>query len=191
LKKGSLESEKLKLIDRAARRMESVIKHLRVFARADESALSAVNLNRVIEDAFIMVKQFLKRYPAVEASLDLKTLPPVTGSAGRLEQVFINLITNAKDAMPEGGVITISTGCVRKGARKYVIATFRDTGTGIPEEFGDRIFDPFFTTKQPGKGTGLGLSISRDIIKDHGGELRVLSTGREGTAFEITLPARA
>jgi PAS domain S-box-containing protein len=186
--RGSREYDKLKLIDRAARKMESVVKHMRLFARADEKVLSAVDLNRVIKDALIMVKEQSKKH-SVRLRLELQKIPPVTGCASRLEQVVINLITNANDAMPGGGMLTISTGSFDKQGRRFVRATFRDTGTGIPEEVRRRIFDPFFTTKEAGKGTGLGLSISQGIISDHKGEISVRSKPGEGTTFEITLPA--
>lgn len=181
------EYEKMKLIDGAARRMEGFVKHLKAFTKVEEAALSDVDLNRVIDDAFIMVKQYLNRPRFVQVRFELSKLPKVVGSAHSLEQVFINLMTNAKDAMPEGGVITVSTDCVEREGRRFVRATLMDTGAGMPEETIGRIFDPFFTTRD--KGIGLGLSISHDIIRDHKGEIRVESGRGEGTKFEIMLPS--
>ena len=118
----------------------------------------------------------------------------ITGS-NRLEQVFLNLITNAKDAMEEkgGGVLTVTTQAIseREGHKENaerVKIIFSDTGTGIPEEIIDKIFDPFFSTKEVGKGTGLGLSIGYSIVKEHGGTITAESTVGIGTRFIIEFP---
>ena len=119
-------------------------------------------------------------------------LPKIWGDANQLEQVFLNLISNARDAM--GKVdrkreLTMSTGLIlRKGWNDMEIS-FKDTGSGIPEENLDKIFEPFFSTKQVGKGTGLGLSICYGIIEAHGGRIEVESKLDEGTTFRVILPA--
>jgi CheY-like chemotaxis protein len=123
----------------------------------------------------------------------------ISGDATQLHQVIMNLCVNARDAMPEGGILSISAENLlidENYARmnidakvgQYVVITVSDTGTGIPPEILDRIFDPFFTTKQPGKGTGLGLSTSLAIVKSHGGFINVYSEVGKGTVFKVYLP---
>jgi len=106
------------------------------------------------------------------------------GSETQLSQVFLNLIVNASQAMPQGGDITIHTQC----HQDQCIIRVEDTGPGISEEIQENIFEPFFTTKAVGEGTGLGLAISQDIIRRHGGEITVQSQPGKGTIFTISLP---
>ena len=128
--------------------------------------------------------------------LDLNDdLPPIMGDMNRLEQVFINLVINARNAMEEKkkqfvereteNILTIKS--FQKDGQ--VVVTVTDTGTGIPDNMKDKIFEPFFTTRQVGKGTGLGLSISYGIVKDYGGTIEVESEVGKGTSFKITFPA--
>jgi len=124
-----------------------------------------------------------------EANIDIETrfdmeIPKVMGSTNQLRQVLLNLIRNAKEAMPQGGILSLET--MRQNAR--VVIHIRDTGIGIPEEVQDKIFEAFFTTKQEVKGVGLGLSVCYGIIKDHGGEIRVESEEGRGSTFSIILP---
>ncbi|MBI5970654.1 MAG: hypothetical protein HY884_05820 [Deltaproteobacteria bacterium] len=184
----SQDHEKLKLIVEASNKMEQVIKHLMIFARSETLAFKPVDINNLINDVFPMVKELLVS-GSVEIVLDLKPVPTVLGSAGRLEQVVINIVANAKDAMPDGGRLTISSFTEVRGKQTFARLAVSDTGCGIPEDVKERIFDPFFTTKEAGKGTGLGLSISYGIIKEHGGEITVESAAGKGTAFHITIPA--
>lgn len=185
---ASPQHEKARLIADASTRMEKVIKHLSVFSRLEGPQFQYFDLNSVIKDAFIILKESLAT-SRIEVKVELAPLPPVLGSPTRLEQVVINLVTNAKDAMPEGGTLYIKTESFESGGKRMNRATFRDSGHGIPEEHLKRIFDPFFTTKEVGKGTGLGLSISYGIVQEHKGELTVESRPGEGAAFHITLPA--
>ncbi len=182
------EHEKLKLIAESARRMESVIRHLRVFSRVDAEEFSPIDLNSVIRDAFVMVAEVLKSH-SIEVRLSLGPLPPVMGSANRLEQVVINLVNNAKDAMEGGGVLDISTQAVDCGGHRLATLAVKDNGCGIPDGVIGKVFDPFYTTKAAGKGTGLGLSISYSIIKEHKGEITVESSPAKGTSFVISIPA--
>ena len=182
--------KKLRLIESSTRKMEQIINHLRVFSRVDEGELSPVNLNEVIEDALIFTRELLKK-DSVEIYLRLGQGCKVMGCAGRLEQVVINLITNARDAMAGGGRLCIDTQVVGEGKKKFVMVSFRDSGHGVPPDIRGRLFEPFFTTKGPGKGTGLGLSISYGIIKEHGGEISLCSGEAGcGAEFRIMLPAR-
>ncbi|MBI5234329.1 MAG: hypothetical protein HY880_08240 [Deltaproteobacteria bacterium] len=186
---GTTQHEKLGLIINAAKKMERLIKHLRVFSRLDEPEFETVDFNKVIEDSFLMVRQMLQS-DGVEVSTMLNPLPLIRGSGPRLEQVVINLITNARDAMPEGGVCDITTDVLLVDGEPFVRARFSDTGRGIPEHIVHRIFEPFFTTKGREKGTGLGLSISYAIIKEHGGEITVKTSLGKGATFEVLLPAK-
>ena len=120
---------------------------------------------------------------AVEKRL-CETLPSVMGNANYLQQVFLNLLINARDAMPEGGKVTVAT--ETKGFK--VLIHVADTGTGISKENLDKMFTPFFTTKEAGKGTGLGLSICNKIVSQHRGEIKVKTEVNVGTTFSVVLP---
>src|SRR6185503_928798 len=113
-------------------------------------------------------------------------LPRIRGNENRIQQVFFNLILNARDAMPSGGWLTLAT---RSDDNDTVIVEVRDTGMGIKREDVKRIYDPFFTTKGIGRGTGLGLSVSYGILQEHGGAIFVDSSPGQGTTFQVTLPA--
>jgi len=140
----------------------------------------------VIERALSLMQEQL-RGRDIEIDLDLSPAAPVVvGNAIQLEQVFINLLTNARDAMADSPrkMVRISTRVVHD----VVDLVFSDTGSGIPEGLEQRIFDPFFTTKEVGQGTGLGLSITYGIIKDHGGTIAVANRPQGGAVFQIRLP---
>ncbi len=179
---------KLELINRATEKMENVISHLRMFSRIDKAVQKPVDLNRVVEDAFLIAEEMLKKR-GINVVKRLTPLPSIMGNRGALEQVVINLISNAKDAMPHGGTLTISTDRVEKEGRTYIRLAVEDTGCGIPDEVLPRIFEPFFTTKDVDRGTGLGLSISYGIVKEHEGEILVDSRMGKGTTFSVLLPA--
>jgi len=172
-------------VDRAS----GIIKHMREFARIADTKAEKVDVNKPIRDVFKILGQQLK-LREIELELDLdEKLPPIMADSNKLEQVFINLVTNARHAMEEK-----SPGSTRLLQIKSsfdngdVIVSVSDTGSGIPNDIIDRIFDPFFTTKQVGKGTGLGLSISYGIVKDYGGAIRVKSEVGKGTTFELRFP---
>jgi two-component system NtrC family sensor kinase len=144
-----------------------------------------VSLNGLVEDTLLLVeKQAGKEGIAVKHTLD-PALPPVWGDENALQQVLVNLLTNARDALAAGGEIRIAT-CAAGSDGKTVKLVVSDTGPGIPPEVLPRIFDPFFTTKA--RGTGLGLSVSYGIVRDHKGTLEVESRPGEGTTFVLTLP---
>ncbi len=180
--------ERIKLIADASRKMELIIKHLSVFSRTEATENKLLDLNGVIEEAHIIVRQLLAG-GSVKLDLDLGAPPMVAGSANRLEQVIINLVMNAKDAMPNGGTLRITTRALLQNGRAWARMSFQDTGHGIAANILPRIFNPFYTTKEAGKGTGLGLSISHRIIKEHLGEIAVESEPGKGCVFHITLPA--
>ena len=163
-----------------------IISHLRTFGRAAPASREAISLRQVIERALSLMQEQL-RLREIEVTVDLGPVEPVVlGNAIQLEQVFINLLTNARDAVAGSPrkAIWIS-GSARSGV---VEVAFADTGPGIPAGLERRIFDPFFTTKDVGKGTGLGLSITYGIIKEHGGTISVVSAPGEGATFLIHLP---
>jgi histidine kinase len=178
-------------VDRASR----IIQHLREFGRKSDLAKEHVDINECIEGAFMMLgRQLEVRGIAAHLQLGAK-LPTILADRNRIEQVFINLILNARDAIEEKQ----KQGADDQGAmalwlRSYVrldqvVVTFRDNGCGIPEDIQTQIFDPFFTTKEVGKGTGLGLSISYGIIQDYAGSIQVESALNKGTTFTISFPA--
>jgi len=163
-----------------------IISHLRTFGRAAPAIRESVLLREVIERALSLMQEQL-RLRNVEVVLDLGSENPrVLGNAIQREQVFINLLTNARDAVAESPRKAIwITGSL---AATRVEIAFADSGYGIPPGLEGRIFDPFFTTKEVGKGTGLGLSITYGIIKEHGGTISVKSQPGHGATFLIQLP---
>ncbi|HDD45141.1 MAG TPA: PAS domain S-box protein [Candidatus Desulfofervidus auxilii] len=172
-------------VDRASQ----IINHLREFARVSDIEAHEVNINEPIRNVFKILGQQL-RLRQIEVELDLdENLPPIMADSNRLEQVFINLVTNARDAIeekPSGDKLLKIKSFLDKND---VVVTVSDSGKGIPRNIMDRIFEPFFTTKEIGKGTGLGLSISYAIIRDYGGSITVESEEGVGTTFELRFPA--
>ncbi len=184
---GSL-AEKLRLITEASDRMEEMICHVGVYARADRPGSEPVDVNEVVRGAFLMLRDMLHTH-SVRVETDLRPLPTVSGFPNRLEQVIINLSVNARDAMPAGGILSVATRARERRGRPHALITVTDTGHGIPEELASKIFDPFFTTKPAGQGTGLGLSISREIVREHKGEIECESSDGAGATFRVWLPA--
>jgi signal transduction histidine kinase len=166
-------------------RIQQIVKGLRDFARLDESELKEADLNEGIRSTVAII-QSQARKQGVELAVDLQPLPQVTCYPAKVNQVVLNLLTNALDACSGGGKVTVHTAPADGGVEIRV----SDTGRGIDPAVRDKIFDPFFTTKPPGHGTGLGLSISYGIVQDHGGRLTFDSTPGEGTRFTVSLPLR-
>jgi two-component system NtrC family sensor kinase len=175
----------LRQINKQGIRCKQITQKLLSFARKTDPQLRPVQLNDVIREVVPFAEQRAK-YANVKIQLELAShLPEVYASSLEFEQVLLNLINNAVDAMsPEGGTLTIAT----RVTGKDVVADVADTGRGIPEGDLARIFDPFFTTKPVGKGTGLGLSICYGIIKKMGGDITVESTVGVGTTFHVRIP---
>jgi two-component system NtrC family sensor kinase len=177
-----------KLIERTReglRRIERIVKDLRLFARIDEGEWNEVDLNPGIESSLNMVQGYARKR-GVRCSSELEPLPPIRCQAARVHQVIVNLLMNAIDACQPEGSVTVRTGALPedKGVRIEVA----DTGSGIDPAIRERIFDPFFTTKPVGEGTGLGLSISYGIVHEHHGSIDVESTPGRGTCFTVRLP---
>lgn len=200
--KNALETEyllkKLNAIENNTKRMMIIINHLRTFSRQTSSEYTPVNVNKILQNSFLMIGEQLS-LRNIKVLQDLfNDLPKVQGNANQLEQVFLNLLANARDAVEatfeaQGGGTQLQkklviTTQVSGDENETVEILVKDTGCGIPQEALKSIFDPFYTTKEVGKGTGLGLSISYGIIQDHKGEIDVAETGPEGTTFRIRLP---
>ncbi|MFH1654584.1 MAG: ATP-binding protein [Pseudomonadota bacterium] len=177
--------EDLKEIEKAALRCKKIVADLLDYSRASrEQERCPVDLNGLLERIFPFIKGELTSYNVNFNFEEGKGIPPVIGNPDRLQQVFLNLMTNACHSMPHGGKLSVRTSQKDSAVRIEV----EDSGVGIPEKDMNKIFDPFFTTKEPGKGTGLGLSISYRIIKEHGGRIEAKSEEGKGTLFSVELP---
>lgn len=195
LKKGTLDDANLnKYIESVlanSKRMMKIIDHLRTFSRRSSTDFEPVDVNKVINDSFYLVSEQLRLHDiAVDIHLADPT-PWVLGEANQLEQVILNLVSNARDSLDsyrtDNKRLTITTRLSQEdGAFAEILVA--DNGHGIPEDVAKLIFDPFYTTKEEGKGTGLGLSISYGIINDHKGVIDIAQTSEDGTTMRIRLP---
>jgi signal transduction histidine kinase len=168
-----------------AQRIADIVVGLRNFSRVDDAEMSQLDLNEALEATLRIAWNEIKY--KCEVIKDYAPLPPIPCRGGQINQVFLNLLINAAQAIEERGLITITTR-VQDG---FVTVAVADTGKGIVPELQSRIFDPFFTTKEIGKGTGLGLSISHAIIAKHGGRIQVQSEPGHGACFTLFLPIAA
>jgi PAS domain S-box-containing protein len=174
--------EDLKVLHRHAQRVATITTGLLSFARQSPQERTLVDLNGVVGDVLVLLGRQLERQ-GVQVHRDLEpSLPPVLGHANALQQVVLNLVTNAAQAMPTGGEVTITTALERATIRLAVI----DNGPGIAPEHLPHVFEPFFTTKPA--GTGLGLSVTYGILNDHNATVDVESTPGQGTRFVLTFP---
>jgi two-component system NtrC family sensor kinase len=177
----------LEKIERQTFRAAKIVNGLLNLARPAQTDTGPVDINAVINDVLSLLEHQL-RTGRIQVRKELAAgAPVVQGIEYKLQQVFLNLFLNARDAMPRGGWLTIVTRMDREGARIEV----NDTGSGIPADQMSRIYDPFFTTKELGKGTGLGLSITYGIVQEHGGTITCESNEGQGTRFALTLPLAA
>jgi signal transduction histidine kinase len=174
----------LEKIHRQTSRASSIVNNLLNFARVSDARFAEIDLPRVIDDTLQLLEAQLRNTNIEVVRRYAEYLPSAFGNAPKLQQVFMNLILNARDAMPRGGRLEISVSADDHAA----IVLFRDSGVGIAQENLHKIYDPFFTTKQIGQGTGLGLAVSFGIIQDHGGHIQVESQPGQGTAFYLSLP---
>ena len=177
-------SQYLDMMDEGLSHASGVIEKLLGFARKQQSGLAPVVLNDAVDSVLRLVNFRLERKNIILETKLAANLPPVQADRQLIQEVIMNLLINAVDAVPDQGFIQIKTLC----AAGSVLLTVHDQGHGIPQNIQDQIFDPFFTTKDTGEGTGLGLSISMGIIQAHGGVLEVSSSPETGTTFTIQLP---
>jgi hypothetical protein len=186
-KQVSDDSQKSMILDKIAKqtfRASEIVNSLLNFSRTSTTSLGDVNLNRVIQETLSLLEHQLQK-SGIQVKTDFDPgLPPVHGNAGQLQQVFLNLFLNARDAMSAGGALEVRTWPEGSGARAEVA----DTGHGIAPEHLHRIYDPFFTTKAVRKGTGLGLSVTYGIIQEHGGSIEVFNRPGGGATFRLELP---
>jgi signal transduction histidine kinase/HAMP domain-containing protein len=198
IKRGQLEEEELGKdlndVVNQVNKMAEIIDHMRIFTRRTEGApTEIIVVNSIVEEAFKFLGQQLRNHN-IEVHEDLGSdLPKITGDPIRLEQVFLNLVSNARNAMEGGGkekkVIEIRTYADNTNGDSSVVIEVKDNGGGVPEHVREKIFQPFFTTNAPGKGTGLGLSVSSKIIEEHRGRIELDSVVGEGATFRVILPA--
>jgi DNA-binding response OmpR family regulator len=170
---------------KAAERGSKLTAQLLAFSRTQKLTTEAVDINSLIAGMSELLNQSLGAHVAVKTILE-QSAPVVLADANQLEVSILNLAINARDAMPEGGTLTIETSCDESDDRK-VLVTVSDTGTGMPSEVVARAFDPFFTTKPPGKGTGLGLSQVYGLVRQMGGDVTIESRVGEGTTIGLLL----
>ncbi len=191
--------EILDTLEEMVERGTNMVKQVVSFAKGAEGERMALNPKRVLKEIVAVLKDTFPK------SIEIKyratdDLSPVNGNPTQLHQVMMNLCVNARDAMPQGGTITVTAEPATLDEHyarmvpdakpgRYVLITVTDTGAGIQPQIIDRIFDPFFTTKEPGKGTGLGLATSLGIVRNHGGFINVYSEAGKGTEFKVYLPA--
>ena len=165
-------------------RLSEMLRNMLSFSKPEEEKRRPIKIDELIEGILlVMEKQMRESNIQVETSFD-PDIPEIMASTNQMRQVMLNILKNAKEAMPKGGILTVRTG--REDNK--VLIQIQDTGIGIPEEVRDKIFEAFFTTKQKVKGVGLGLSVCYGIIKDHGGDIKVESEEGKGTTFIISLP---
>lgn len=180
-------SKRRKILDMSlseTERLSEMLRNMLSFSKPQEEKRRKIDINKLLEDVLLILeKQLWESNIKTKTNLN-RELPPITASTNQLRQVILNILANAKDAMPKGGKLTLET-CAENG---YTIIKVKDTGNGIPVGIKDKIFDAFFTTKQNVKGVGLGLSVCYGIIKDHGGDIRVKSKIGTGSTFSILLP---
>jgi hypothetical protein len=175
----------LEKIEKQSFRAAKIINGLLNFSRSSGTEFDQVDVNKVLADVLALVEHQLDG-SRIRVRRELaERVPPVRGNENRIQQVFFNLILNARDAMPSGGWLTLRT----HADEETVVVEVGDTGHGIRREHIRRIYDPFFTTKGIGKGTGLGLSVSYGIVQEHGGAIFVESDPGQGTTFQVALPA--
>ena len=167
------------------------MKSLLTFSRSSaEAERQGVDLNEAVREALALVSAQTHQRDIPLVSELSPSLPTLWASKVQIQQVLVNLCNNALDAMPKGGMLTVSTGVERQPDGEHVVLKVRDTGVGIPEAIRTRIFEPFFTTKDVGKGTGLGLALVYEMVQNHGATIDVQSAEGAGTLFTLIFPAQ-
>jgi PAS domain S-box-containing protein len=200
LRKHTIDNEQLvepiNVIQETIERASAVVQQLLTMARKTESKVQRVNANALLKSLATVLRETLPK--TIEVTLDLpRDLPFITADTNQMMQALLNLCINARDAMPDGGKLTLSTSVVpgstlpdyeQATADQYVCIEVTDTGSGVDESIQHRIFEPFFTTKDSGQGTGLGLAVVYGIVRRHDGFIQVESKPMDGASFRIYLP---
>ena len=179
--------ERVQKIADSGERCRKIVEGVLLFSRQQDGGVRRKVDVRTLVDRVIAIGEYQWRMHNVRVMREADDSVEIMADADQLEQVLLNLLSNAVDAMPHGGAIRVSLRRLADGSACLSVA---DEGHGIPEEIQARIFDPFFSTKEIGKGTGLGLAISYGIVQDHGGDIVVQSTPGRGAEFVVTLPAQ-
>jgi signal transduction histidine kinase len=181
----------LEIIEQEVERMAGLVGNLLLFSRAGRDQVSTVDIPEEIVRTLELVSHHLRKRRIRVVTEFARNVPSIQGDRQHLRQVFLNLFTNASDAMPDGGVLTprVFPGSLPDG-RAAVVVEVADTGSGIPPDLLAKVVEPFFTTKPEGVGTGLGLAICRRIVQQHSGILEIESRVGEGTTVRVTLPVR-
>jgi two-component system, NtrC family, sensor kinase len=174
----------LEKITKQTFRASEIVNNLLNFSRTNATEFAEIDIHQIINETLSLLEhQFKSARIRVTRDL-LADCPNVFGNAGKLQQVFLNLFVNARDAMPDGGDLRVRTAIMDS----KIEVTIHDSGMGISAENIKKIYDPFFTTKAAGKGTGLGLSVSYGIVREHGGTISVESRPGFGTSFKLEMP---
>ena len=187
------ERERLEIIRKCNDRIEKIVEHLREFSRQTKPEFHEIDINQPIENALIITGQQLLNHNISLVRKLSEDLPKVMGDPNQLEQVFLNLISNARDAMDDITVpkeLTISSYLSDHEGPPLIVVSVKDTGVGIPEENIDKVLEPFFSTKPVGKGTGLGLSLCFGIIEAHQGRIEIKNRQDKGTEVKVLLPVK-
>jgi PAS domain S-box-containing protein len=192
---------RLGVIENAARKAGRMVSQLLGFSRKSEIDMVPFDINAIVQDTVKMLERVIDKRIVVRLQL-AENLPVVNGDMNKIEQVLMNFMVNARDAMPYGGIITITSTAIDASpgvagvppyipAGRYLVFSVADTGVGIPEEIQRKIFEPFYTTKERGKGTGLGLAMVYGVVTEHKGFVTVQSKVNQGTTFTVYLPVSA
>lgn len=191
-------SDSTQVILQATRRGALLVRQLLTFARKNDVVVEKVHINDIVSEVIKLLKETFSRTITL-TSQQGNNLPTIAGDATQIQQILLNLCVNARDAMPNGGTLTVTTEKIHGSILRdtfikamdadYVLIKVTDTGTGMSEETRKRIFEPFYTTKEPGKGTGLGLAVAFGIVEIHNGFITVDSELGKGTTFSIYFPA--
>lgn len=184
---GTAIAPKVDAVESAAQRGADLVRHLMVFSRQQELKSATVDIGTVLSDTVALLERTLGKGITLVLTAE-QGMRPVHVDATLLENAVINISVNARDAMPQGGTLSISARQVVFNDRGHVLISIADTGTGMPEHVRERIFEPFFTTKPAGEGTGLGLAMVYGFIRQTGGHIEVDSEAGRGTTFRIYLP---
>jgi two-component system NtrC family sensor kinase len=184
------ENKRRKLLDMSLSeivRLADMLKKMLSFSKPEQEVKRPVNVVTIVDEILMLHEKQLQEH-SIKIKTDYAEKPEnVYASTNQLRQVFLNMVSNARDAMPEGGTLTVNVYSVGG----FVTVEFADTGVGIAKDNLDKIFDSFFTTKSSVKGVGLGLSVCYGFIRDHGGDIKVESRQGEGTTFRISLPVES